>query len=109
MIDQDKIKGLPRKTRKDQTIRGILLCGYVETHRSRKYRTFLKNGKTWMVGKAGGLRLCVSRSMTQSRSFTGTKTHLGYAYIGLNCQDEIETDTAINVWRDYYHGEIKDA
>jgi len=103
MASADKIRGLPTKTRKDQTIRGILLCGYVETHRSRKYRTFVKNGRTWMVGKAGGLRLSVGSSMAQSRSFTGTADHLAYAYVGANVQDDIDVEIACNVWRDDFY------
>lgn len=67
--------------RKTATILGILACGYVETKRSKKYRTFEFGGRTFMVGKSGGFRRTYG-SLAVSRSFTDTPLHKAYEHIG---------------------------
>lgn len=75
---------------KQLTIDGILACGYEETFRSNKYRTFSKlacgtkvpeNGVTWMVGKSGALRL-TRGPLSASQSFTGGARHKAFQYVG---------------------------
>lgn len=68
-------------TRKAATIQGLLNLGYVETHRSRKYRTFEKDEATYMVGKSGALRF-TRGPLSMSASKTGTKMHLAIAHVG---------------------------
>jgi hypothetical protein len=71
---------------KQLTIQGLLACGYEETFRSSKYRTFAKtapmpSGYTWMVGKSGALRR-TRGPLSASVSYTGGKTHGAFQYVG---------------------------
>jgi hypothetical protein len=80
---------MARKSRKQLTIAGLLLCGYEETFRSSKWRTFAKTapvdcGVTWMVGKSGGLRRTLG-ALNVSLSATDSAIHEAFAYVGEVC------------------------
>lgn len=66
---------------KQATIKGLERLGYRETKRSRKYRTFEKMGRTYMVGKAGALRVTEGR-LDESLSITAGKIHRALQELG---------------------------
>ena len=81
---------MAKRTKKQLTIDGLLACGYEQTFRSSKYRTFAKlvpgtkvadSGGTWMVGGAGALRH-TDGALSGSQSFTGRRIHKAFQYVG---------------------------
>jgi len=96
-------------SRKQETIDGILALGYEETHRSKKYRCFSRpqSPQTLLVGKSGALR--VTRGpIAESRSMTGNKQHLAYAYVGrLSERMALTPETARIAWNDFIDGKVE--
>lgn len=60
------------KTKTQLLVEGFLVKGYTEkTIRSKKYRAFEKDGRTYYVGRGGALRMGATASSSISMIATG--------------------------------------
>ena len=76
---------MPKLSKKQATINGLLACGCIEeTGRSTRYRAFVSNADlpvTYLVGNAGAVRR-TRGTIAESVSLTGNNIHAAYEYVG---------------------------
>lgn len=96
---------------KQATLAGLRACGAVETFRSSKYRTFILDRATYMVGKSGALRAVRPETapLHHSLSYTDKPRHSALRYVGriAAVTPDLKAEQFTEIFKAVLRGEIE--